>query len=398
MTENNKDKDQDKNKDEDLTQIVEDSVYQENSLIDGDDNPSKEDSLFLQSSEDNQSNETQGHIQQKQNRFQSGEILTFVKVRFPGNAKSFPFLIGKRKVIYGQKVVAMSDRGMAVGYINSFPFKVPFNENMETVRSITKVATDEDLTHQKELYQREKHFEQVCKRLIDKHNVDMNLTHVEFTQFGKKGVFYFTAPARIDFRELVKDMVLELKVRVELRQISVRDRAAAVGGIGPCGLQLCCSSFLSKYGAVSLKMAKNQDLSLASQKLNGVCGQLKCCLSYEDESYNELRNKLPEIDQYIETVNGECGVVEKIALVAQTFDMISPDGVRRRYSKGQFKGPAPENFQMPNHIDHINDETQTVIGIELDLQNKRARLEADIVAFKTSSVEYANQIFTSFVN
>jgi hypothetical protein len=193
-------------------------------------------------------------------------------------------------------------------------------------------------------------------------------------------------------------MVHELKVRVELRQISVRDRAAAVGGIGPCGLQLCCSSFLSKYGAVSLKMAKNQDLSLASQKLNGVCGQLKCCLSYEDEAYHELRDKLPESGQYIETFNGEMGVVDKVYLVAQNFDLISPDGVRRRYSQGQFKGEAPETFRMPEHIDHITDETQTIIGLETDLRNKRAKLESEITTFQVSSVEYAKEVFTSFVN
>jgi cell fate regulator YaaT (PSP1 superfamily) len=204
---------------------------------------------------------------QKDSRFKDGQLLKFVKVRFPGNARSFSFFIGNRKFIYGQKVVAMSDRGMAVGYINSFPYELAFSEELSPVRSISKVATDKDLAEQRDHYKQQKEIETVCNDLIAKHNLDMNLTHVEFTQFGKKAVFYFTAPARVDFRGLVKDLVNELKIRIELRQISVRDRAASVGGIGPCGRQLCCSSFLGKYGNVSVKMAKNQDLTLNFSKL-----------------------------------------------------------------------------------------------------------------------------------
>lgn len=325
-------------------------------------------------------------------RYAEGQLLTFIKVRFPGNAKSFSFLIGKRKLSYGQKVVAMSDRGMAVGYINSFPFQLSYTPELEPIRSISKVATDQDIQYQLEHYKREKEVETLCKKLIDKHKLEMNLTHVEFTQFGKKCVFYFTAPARVDFRDLVKDLVQDLKMRIELRQISVRDRAAAVGGIGPCGLQLCCSSFLGKYGQVSLKMAKNQDLSLASQRLNGVCGQLKCCLSHEDEAYTEMRQELPEVGSLIETMQGEFGRVEKIMILARQFDLITEQGIRKRYSFGEFKGPAPAQFKMPI-LEHINDETQTVIGLDQDLKNKQAKLQRDSEILQASAVQYAKDLF-----
>lgn len=330
------------------------------------------------------------------NRFREGEILTFVKVRFPGHTKSFPFVIGKRKVAYGQKVVALSDRGMTVGYINSFPYSLPYSAELEPVKTLNKIASEIDIENQKQHYRREKEVETLCKDLIEKLKLDMNLTHVEFTQYGKKCVFYFIAPARIDFRELVKDLVNKLKIRIELRQISVRDRAAAIGGIGPCGLQLCCSSFLSKYGQVAVKMAKNQDLSLNSSKLNGVCGQLKCCLSYEDEVYTELRERLPEHGAFIETHSGEMGRVERIHLLAKQFDVMTTNGYRKRYSIGMYKGLAPDNFRMPENFEYSGDETQTVIGLEEDLRLKRSRMEKEIEVQNIEAKDFAKQIYESF--
>jgi len=332
----------------------------------------------------------------QQTRYRSGQILTFVKVRFPGHIKSYPFVIGKRRVAYGQKVVALSDRGMTVGYINSFPYQLPYTEDLEPVKTLNKIATDQDLEAQRLHYRREKEVETICKELIEYLKLDMNLTHVEFTQYGKKCVFYFTAPARIDFRDLVRELVNKLKIRIELRQISVRDRAAAIGGIGPCGLQLCCSSFLSRYGQVALKMAKNQDLSLHSSKLNGVCGQLKCCLSYEDEVYDELRSKLPLVGDLIETHSGDMGQVEKIHLLAQQFDMMTANGMRKRFSFGQFKGLAPQEFNMPNNFEYAGDETQTVIGLESDLQHKRKIMEKEIELLSNQAHEYASDVFKEY--
>jgi len=314
-------------------------------------------------------------------RFKDGEMLTMIRVRFPGNAKSFPFLLGKRKFNYGQKVVAMSDRGMTVGYINSFPYQVTFNKSMLPIRSIAKAATDEDIRVQAEFRDSEKKAEVICLNLIERYNLDMVLTHVEFTQFGKKAVFYFNAPARVDFRDLVKDLVAQLKMRIELRQISVRDRAAAIGAIGACGLQTCCSSFLKNYGNVSIKMAKNQNLALMASKLNGVCGQIKCCIKYEDDVYTDKRKLLPKEGTFIQTRNGDRGKVLRLHLLIEQFEMLTDTGLKRAYAAGQYQHKdrdLPSSYRFPDSFDHISDETKTVIGLEEYLAFKKKQSEAGI--------------------
>ena len=242
--------------------------------------------------------------ERKNTRFNDGDEITLIRVRFPGNSKSFPFLLGSHPFKYGQKVLAQSDRGLTVGYINSFPYKKAFKKEMLPLQTIARLATNEDIDLQRENVAKEKKAEVDCNELIEKHRLDMTLTHVEFMQNGNKVVFYFNAPSRVDFRELVKDLVGILKVRVELRQISVRDRTAAIGAIGACGLQTCCSSFLQNYGHVNIKMPKNQNLSIAQNRINGVCGQIKCCMKYEDDVYTHKkkeatkRRKLCSITQW----------------------------------------------------------------------------------------------------
>ncbi len=309
----------------------------------------------------------------KAHRFKKGQMLTFVRVRFPGNAKSFPFLLGKRKFVYAQKVMAMSDRGMSIGYINSFPYEQEFDESMLPIKSISKVATDEDIEEQQSYHRNEVEAEKLCIRLIEKHELDMNLTHVEFIQFGKKAVFYFTAPARVDFRNLVKDLVSDLKMRIELRQISVRDRAAAIGAIGACGLQTCCSSFLTNYGNASIKMAKNQNLALIPSKINGICGQIKCCMRYEDNVYSEKRKLLPREYDFIKTKNGDRGKVIKLHLIAEEFVMLTDKGYMRRYHRNQYnpdKYKLPEDWKFPTEFRSIISETSEVIGKEIVIKKE----------------------------
>lgn len=322
--------------------------------------------------------------------FEDGQILNFVKVRFPGHAKSYAFLIGKRNLSYGQKVMAMSDRGMAVGYINSFSYKIPFSKNLLPLRSINKTATQEDIDKERENYKKQKEVETLCQNLIEKHKLDMNLTHVEFTQFGKKVVFYFSAPARVDFRGLVKDMVSELRLRIELRQISVRDRAASQGALGPCGRELCCSSFLSKYGNVSIRMAKNQNLTLNYSKLNGVCGQLKCCLQYEDEVYSQKRKNLPNEGTLIKTLNGDSGKIRKLYILNEQFDMLTDKGKIRRYTADQYVSTYKLNeLKFPRQFDNISDDTGTIIGLT-DKEAKTTRqFERDMEKITKNAHSYA---------
>lgn len=325
----------------------------------------------LNDSNENQEKDSYPEEEGNENKFNEGQLITLIRVRFPGNSKSFPFLIGKRKFEYGRKVLAMSDRGVAVGYINSFPYEVKFDKSLLPIRSILKLATDQDVEKDLQNFSREREAKDICKNLITKHNLDMELTHVEYTQFGKKAVFYFTSPARVDFRNLVKDLLGDLKMRIELRQIGWRDRTAALGGIGPCGRQLCCNSFLSKYGNVSLKMAKNQNLTLNPGRLNGVCGQLKCCIQYEDEVYQEKTARLPAIGLFLLTVNGDRGKVEKHHILVEQFEMITDEGKRKRYAINQFDPnlKLPQGWHFPTGFEHIINETDVCIGLakkELD--------------------------------
>jgi len=299
--------------------------------------------------------------------FQDGDILKFIRVRFPGNVKAHSFIMGKRRLGYGQKVVAMSDRGMAVGYVNSFPYELPFKKEMLPLKTISKVAAEEDIKSEQEHLDAEKKAERFCNNLIEKLKVDMVVTHVEFIQFGKKAVFYFNAPSRVDFRELVKGLIGELKMRVELRQISIRDRAAAIGGIGPCGLQTCCSYFLKSYGNVSIKMVKNQNLALVPSKINGACGQLKCCMKYENEVYSKKRRDLPKEGSFIKAANGDIGKVLRLNVLYEQFEMLTDKGIMRKYAGDQFQGQdsnPPQGWSFPQKFDFINNETSKVIGEE----------------------------------
>jgi cell fate regulator YaaT (PSP1 superfamily) len=298
-------------------------------------------------------------------KWKDGDEIQFIRVRFPGNSKSFPFLYGKRKFQYGQKVVAMSDRGMTVGYINSFPYLTKFKKNMLPIKSIVRGASSEDIKEQKSHFDREKRTEVLSNKYITELKLEMNITHVEIIQFGKKAVIYFTAPARVDFRTLVKKLVGDLKMRIELRQISVRDRSAAIGAIGACGLLTCCSGFLKNYGHVSIKLAKLQNLALIPSKINGVCGQLKCCISYEENVYAEKRNKLPTEGKYFQLKNGDKGKITKTHILIEQFEMLTDQGRFRRYTLSEYDKniSLPKDWKFPDRFDHIMNETSKIIGL-----------------------------------
>ncbi|MBT7609773.1 MAG: hypothetical protein HN576_08450 [Bacteriovoracaceae bacterium] len=320
-------------------------------------------------SNDHGQKESDGHG----TRWKEGDEVQFVRVRFPGNAKSFPFLYGKRSFQYGQKVVAMSDRGMTVGYINSFPYTTNFKSNMLPIKTIVRAATTDDISEQKSHLEREKKTEVLSNKYITELKLDMNITHVEIIQFGKKAVIYFTAPARVDFRTLVKKLVSDLKMRIELRQISVRDRSAAIGAIGACGLLTCCSGFLKSYGHVSIKLAKLQNLALIPSKINGVCGQLKCCISYEENVYTEKCNKLPREGKYFQLKNGDKGKITKSHILIEQFEMLTDKGKFRRYTLSEYDKniSLPKDWKFPERFDHITNETSTIIGLPEKQSNQK---------------------------
>lgn len=296
----------------------------------------------------------------EENQYKEDEPLTFIRVRFLGHNRSYPFLLGKRKLSYGQKVVAMSERGMAIGYINSFPYKVPYSKDLEPILTISRAARDDDfLTDPSEEKKKEGECKTTCEELIAKHQLNMTLTHVELTAYGKKLVLYFIAPQRVDFRALLKDLISTLRLKVELRQISSRERASALGGIGSCGRALCCSTFLKRYGNVSMKMAKVQNLSLTPIKINGLCGQIKCCISYEEETYREKRTRLPKENEFIQTATGDRGKVLRLMILEENFDMLTDQGVVRRYRAEDYepqKYTLPSDWKMPEKFEYISHE------------------------------------------
>ncbi len=297
-------------------------------------------------------------------QYRDGQELSFVKVRFPGQSNASPFVLKGKKHAPEQRVVALSERGLAVGYVSSFPYKVAYRPEMGPLKTISKIATDADLSLEKETIEQERKAKVICEDLIFQHKLEMSLTHIEFTQYGKKAVFYFTAPDRVDFRNLVRDLVGQLKMRIELRQISLRDRASCVGGIGTCGLQLCCRTFLQDYGRVSIKMAKNQNFALASNRLHGVCGQVKCCIAYEDSVYHDKRSKLPTQNSIIKTRSGDLGKVIRLHLLIEQFELMTDQGVLKRYVSAEFD-PAqvfPKDHPFPKYFDHVSDETSKIVG------------------------------------
>lgn len=299
-------------------------------------------------------------------KFKWGEMIKMVRVRFPGNSKSFPFLLNDFKFSYGQSVIALSDRGLQVGYINSFPYEIPYTDKLQPLKTIQRVADQSDVDDQLTLFKKEKETEEICKRLIQKMELDMTVTHVEVMQSGKKAVIYFNAPSRIDFRELVKDLVKELKLKIELRQISLRERTAAIGGVGVCGLQTCCSSFLTSFGHVGIKNAKNQNLSISPNRINGICGQIKCCLKYEDEVYAQKKKVLPKEGKTIKLVNGEIGKVLKVHVIKELFDMLTDKGVIKRFGPKLYdkeNALPPKGYTHPRDYGMITNETDNPILI-----------------------------------
>ena len=222
----------------------------------------------------------------------------------------------------------------------------------------------------------------------------MTITHVEMMQSGKKAVIYFNAPSRIDFRDLVKDLVKELKLRIELRQISLRERTAAIGGVGVCGLQTCCSSFLTSFGHVGIKHAKNQSLSISPNRINGICGQIKCCLKYEDEVYTQKKKILPKEGKAIKLTNGDIGKVLKVHVIKEQFDVLTDQGIIKRFGAKLYNkedGLPPKGHQLPKEYGLITNETdKPILEYIEDLISEPAQAKASPVTTESQKVNTAS--------
>ena len=228
-----------------------------------------------------------------------------IGVRFRQAGKIYYFAPGKLPIKQGDKVIVETARGVEFGSVVTGPKDVPDEEIMQPLKSVIRIATDEDKRTEEKNREKEKEAFDICLEKIRKHELDMKLINAEYTFDNNKVLFYFTAEGRIDFRELVKDLAAVFRTRIELRQIGVRDETKIRGGIGICGRPLCCHTYLAEFAPVSIKMAKEQNLSLNPTKISGVCGRLMCCLTNEEETYEELNSRLPAIGDFV-TRNEVC--------------------------------------------------------------------------------------------
>jgi len=227
------------------------------------------------------------------------ESLKIVGVRFQQTGPVYDFDCGHFVLKGGDKVIVKTEQGLGLGTVVRGPFKVDPSEGGRELKKIFRLAHAEDLAQDEKIQEREKEAFSFCLEHIRERNLQMKLVRVECFFDGSKIIFYFTADGRVDFRELVKDLVHRFHTRIEMRQIGVRNEAKMIGGLGPCGRELCCASFLPDFAAVSVKMAKEQNLPLNPTKISGICGRLMCCLTYEYETYQQLKRDFPRIGKTI---------------------------------------------------------------------------------------------------
>lgn len=241
-------------------------------------------------------------------------MINVVGIRFKKSGKIYYFDPSDLDIKKYDYAVVETARGIEFGECVIGLREVPETEVISPLKKVIRVATEEDKITHKQNKEKEKEAFSICEEKIKEHKLDMHLIDVEYTFDNNKVIFYFTADGRVDFRDLVKSLATIFRTRIELRQIGVRDEAKVVGGLGPCGRPLCCSSFLGEFASVSIKMAKEQNLSLNPTKISGVCGRLMCCLNYEQSTYEETRKKLPKVGSIVDTRDGRGEVVYNSAV------------------------------------------------------------------------------------
>jgi cell fate regulator YaaT (PSP1 superfamily) len=282
-------------------------------------------------------------------------MIKVVGVRFKKAGKIYYFDPGDLDIEQDSNVIVETVRGIEMGQTVIPNREIANEEVVAPLKKVIRVATKEDEEHAEENAKKERVAFNVCSEKIRSHSLDMKLIDVEYTFDNNKILFYFTADGRVDFRELVKDLAAVFKTRIELRQIGVRDETKMLGGIGVCGRVLCCNSFLGEFHPVSIKMAKEQGLSLNPTKISGACGRLMCCLQYEQGAYEEIYGRVPKIGAIVETPEGQ-GTVMTINLLKET--------VKVKMDKGNETDLRIYNV---NEIKVIKDAVQEDADVDMDV-------------------------------
>jgi cell fate regulator YaaT (PSP1 superfamily) len=252
-------------------------------------------------------------------------MANVVGVRFRPAGRIYYFDPAGKDVAKGNFVIVETTRGIEAGRVVIAPRQVAESELTDPLKPILRQATEDDLRQLLAFKSKEKNALVRCAQRVDFHKLPMKLVEAEYTYDGSRLTFYFTAEERVDFRALVRDLAAQFRTRIELRQIGARDQAKLLGGVGPCGKTLCCSSWLTEFGVVSIKMAKEQGLPLNPAKISGVCGRLMCCLAYENDLYIEAKKGMPAVGAFIDTPSG-LGKVIGINVIKQSAEVMLESG------------------------------------------------------------------------
>lgn len=313
-------------------------------------------------------------------------MIRVISVKFRDGGKSYFFDPGELEINEGDGVIVETARGIEFADVVSPVQEIDEGRVVAPLKGVIRVATDYDRELRDTNRAKEKDAFDTCVRKIAEHGLDMKLVDVEYSYNGSKVMFYFTADGRVDFRELVKDLAGVFRTRIELRQIGVRDEAKMLGGLGSCGRPVCCKAFLSDFAPVSIKMAKEQSLSLSPTKISGICGRLMCCLKYEQDCYESMRRQMPRPGRDVRTPDGDGTVLEnnvitektrvRVTLADGTFDV-------RDYP---FRELTPLNTRHPELVE--SDESADEVNDDADVL-----MDEDAVAIieETVAVEAAPQ-------
>lgn len=300
-------------------------------------------------------------------------MVNVIGVRFRAAGKIYFFDPLDFLIETGDHVIVETARGVEYGTVVLGPREVEENKVIQPLKAVTRIATAEDDAIELKNKEKEKTAFGICLEKIAKHKLEMKLIDAEYTFDNNKVLFYFTADGRIDFRELVKDLASVFKTRIELRQIGVRDETKIVGGIGICGRSLCCHTYLSEFIPVSIKMAKEQNLSLNPAKISGVCGRLMCCLKNEEDTYEELNGKLPNVGDYVATDDNLRGEVQSVSVLRQLVKVIvtvNDEKEVREYKVEQLR------FKPKRRKDRINISDEELKALEM-LERKEGTSKLD---------------------
>ncbi len=314
-------------------------------------------------------------------------MADIIGVKFKPGGKLYYFQPNDEELLQGTQVIVETARGMECGEVVMERRSIPDDQITHELKSVVRAATAEDLRRVEDNRRREQEAFTVCEEKIAAHKLDMKLVSVEYAFDGSKIVFNFTADGRVDFRELVKDLASVFRTRIELRQIGVRDEAKMLGGLGICGRPFCCTTFLGDFAPVSIKMAKEQNLSLNPVKISGTCGRLMCCLKYEEEAYIDLLKRTPRVGCGVSTPEGNGTIIEVNLLTGKLRVRMedTPEGAPKTFDKRQVKvisGKQPEiiddePYEEPEKTLPENADFFDIADAELAGQEEKPRRESN---------------------